>query len=103
MFVKSDFILSLVYFHAVKLLYLRYLYIEKHRGFALNSVANFHLRNGATLWRVNWLANTTARGMMESCALMVNYRYYLERTDFNSKQYLGEKTLDIDSQVLELI
>lgn len=32
----------------------RYLVCEKRRSFALCPVANFHLRNGASLWRINW-------------------------------------------------
>ena len=52
----------------------RYLYLEKRRNFALNSVANFHLRNGSCLWRINWLGDTSRRGMEYSCGLMVNYR-----------------------------
>lgn len=32
----------------------RYLAVEKRRRFALCPVAHFHLRNGATLWRLNW-------------------------------------------------
>ena len=53
---------------------LRYLYQEKRRNQALDSVANFHLRNGATLWRLNWLADPSLRGMANSCGIMVNYR-----------------------------
>ncbi|XP_028264283.1 malonyl-CoA decarboxylase, mitochondrial isoform X2 [Parambassis ranga] len=34
-----------------------YLYGEKRRGCALNPVANFHLQNGATMWRLNWCPN----------------------------------------------
>lgn len=81
----------------------RYLYVEKHRGYALDNVANFHLRNGATLWRVNWMANTTAKGLGESCGMMVNYRYYLDRTEANSQQYVRDKVIDTDKQVLHLL
>ena len=52
----------------------RYLYTEKRRNFALNSVANFHLRNGSCLWRINWMADTSRRGLANSFGLMVNYR-----------------------------
>ncbi len=53
----------------------RYLYREKHRGFALDPVANFHLRNGAVIWRLNWRADVSQRGLENSCGIMVNYRY----------------------------
>ncbi|GIY64644.1 malonyl-CoA decarboxylase, mitochondrial [Caerostris darwini] len=51
-----------------------YLYIEKRRSNALNSVAHFHLRNGAVMWRLNWLADLSPRGLDNSCGMMVNYR-----------------------------
>ena len=35
----------------------KYLYLEKRRNFALDPVANFHLRNGAAMWRLNWVRN----------------------------------------------
>jgi malonyl-CoA decarboxylase len=55
-----------------------YLTKEKDaRGKPLNPVAGFHLGNGATLSRhnVNYAANTTARGLEDSCGLMANYVY----------------------------
>ena len=42
----------------------RYLYLEKRRNFALDPVANFHLRNGAAMWRLNWWADLSPRGKM---------------------------------------
>jgi malonyl-CoA decarboxylase len=56
------------------------------RGRPLNPVANFHLGNGATIAHknVNFGANVSARGIDESCSLMVNYIY--SRTTF---QQLG--------------
>merc|ERR1712227_1147320 len=80
----------------------RYLYSEKRRNFALNSVANFHLRNGSCLWRINWLGDTSRRGMEYSCGLMVNYRYYLDRLEQNSNDYINNQNIDADQQVLEL-
>jgi len=77
--------------------------LEKHRNYALNPVANFHLRNGASLWRINWLANSTAKGLSESCGLMVNYRYYLDKTLTNSQQYNAEHIIDVSPQVTYLL
>ena len=81
----------------------RYLYQEKRRNFALNSVANFHLRNGSCLWRINWMADSSRRGMMNSCGMMVNYRYFLDRLETNSNQYLTSHVIDADPQVLDLL
>ncbi|XP_066493788.1 malonyl-CoA decarboxylase, mitochondrial [Tiliqua scincoides] len=80
-----------------------YLYGEKHRGYALNPVANFHLQNGAVLWRLNWMADTSPRGITASCGMMVNYRYFLEDTTSNSATYLGTKQIKASEQVLSLV
>lgn len=39
-----------------------YLCRAKKRGGALDPVAAFHLRNGAQLHSIRWMANTTPRG-----------------------------------------
>ncbi|XP_026539810.1 malonyl-CoA decarboxylase, mitochondrial [Notechis scutatus] len=80
-----------------------YLYGEKHRGYALNPVANFHLQNGAVLWRLNWMADASPRGLTASCGMMVNYRYFLEDTMANSATYLGTKQIKASEQLLSLV
>lgn len=80
-----------------------YLYGEKHRGYALNPVANFHLQNGAVMWRLNWMADASLKGVTGSCGLMVNYRYFLEETAANSAAYLGSKSIKASEQVLSLV
>lgn len=40
-------------------------------------VTRFHLRNGATIYQINWLANPNSNGLRTSAGMMVNYRYYL--------------------------
>ncbi|XP_061100963.1 malonyl-CoA decarboxylase, mitochondrial [Conger conger] len=80
-----------------------YLYGEKRRGYALNPVANFHLQNGATMWRLNWMADTSPRGIGSSCGIMVNYRYFLQETAGNSASYLQNKAIAASDQVLGLV
>ncbi|XP_044048450.1 malonyl-CoA decarboxylase, mitochondrial isoform X2 [Siniperca chuatsi] len=80
-----------------------YLYGEKRRGYALNPVANFHLQNGATMWRLNWHADTSPRGVANSCGVMVNYRYFLSETSANSTLYLQNKVITASEQVLALV
>lgn len=56
----------------------RYLRTERDaHGRPLCPVANFHLGNGATVSRktIHFAANRSARGIEESCGLMVNYVY----------------------------
>ncbi|KAM9503040.1 malonyl-CoA decarboxylase, mitochondrial-like [Salvelinus alpinus] len=80
-----------------------YLYGEKRRGYALNPVANFHLQNGATMWRLNWHADTSPRGVANSCGIMVNYRYFLQETPSNSAAYMHNKIITATEQVLGLV
>lgn len=77
----------------------KYLFLEKRRNFALDPVANFHLRNGATMWRLNWWADISPRGLTNSCGIMVNYRYYLEKLEDNSTKYQEEKFIDCGEQL----
>jgi hypothetical protein len=62
------------------LIELAYRYVAEEQdaaGKPINPVAGFHLGNGATLAKknVNFGANTSPRGMLDSCGLMVNYVY----------------------------
>lgn len=66
-------------------------------------VANFHLRNGAVLWRINWQADTSSRGVAASLGLMANYRYYPEQMAVNSKNYIERRIVAVSDQVLELV
>ena len=66
----------------------RYLVLEKKRGVALDPVANFHIRNGAELYQVNWMGNPTPKGLAESFGIMVNYRYVLANLEHNNSAYL---------------
>ena len=65
----------------------RYLALEKRRGYALDPVAHFHLQNGASIWRINWLGDTSPKGLERSLGLMVNYRYHLPDMNSNSDAY----------------
>ncbi|GAB1605850.1 malonyl-CoA decarboxylase, mitochondrial-like [Argonauta hians] len=81
----------------------QYLYVEKRRGYAINPVANFHLGNGAVLWRINWLADLSPRGLGQSCSMMVNYRYFLEDSEKNSINYLECQKITASDQVTNLV
>src|SRR5207245_6017165 len=55
-----------------------------------DSVARFHLRNGARLERLNWLGDTSAAGMQRSAGLMANYVYRLPDVERNHEMYTTE-------------
>ena len=79
-----------------------YLFDVKRRGNAFDPVANFHLRNGATLWRINWLADQSVKGLNQSFGIMVNYRYFLNEIEENSRRYILEKRIPVSPTVLDL-
>jgi malonyl-CoA decarboxylase len=70
----------------------RYLALEagRNKKRAADPVAHFHLSNGARIERVNWRADTSAKGMRESAGLMVNYLYDPDAIEDNHEAYLGE-------------
>ena len=53
----------------------------------IDAVARFHLGNGARLERINWLADTSKKGLREAHGLMVNYRYELADIETNHEAY----------------
>jgi malonyl-CoA decarboxylase len=55
-----------------------YLAKQSARGMPYDPVARFHLRNGASLHRLNWLGNNSLIGMSKSAGLMVNYMYSMD-------------------------
>jgi malonyl-CoA decarboxylase len=57
----------------------------------LDPVARFHLGNGARIERLNWAADTSAKGLKQSCGLMVNYLYDLNRLDKYRSQLAQHK------------
>lgn len=52
-------------------------------GQPVDPVARFHLGNGARIERINWAADVSAKGLAQSCAMMVNYSYEPDRLDEN--------------------
>ena len=55
------------------------------------------------LWRLNWLADASPRGLSVACGFMVNYRYYLDETERNSKEYLQVRKIAVSQEVLNLV
>jgi malonyl-CoA decarboxylase len=70
--------------HAAAWYYLR---ARTPRDLPIDSVARFHLGNGARLERLNFLADTSERALAQSHGLMVNYLYDLEDIEKNHEAY----------------
>ncbi|MGH6624857.1 MAG: malonyl-CoA decarboxylase [Burkholderiaceae bacterium] len=54
-----------------------------------DAVAKFHLGNGARLQRINWAADLSKNGLRQSCGLMVNYLYDLDKVEDYHERFLG--------------
>ncbi|CAI9086834.1 OLC1v1020753C3 [Oldenlandia corymbosa var. corymbosa] len=77
----------------------RYLLQEKKRGKALDSVANFHLQNGAMIGRLNWMADRSEKGLTQSGGIMVNYIYRVENIEENAQSYYSKGQIPASSEV----
>jgi len=82
----------------------RYLVNEKRgKGRAVDPVAHFHLSNGARVERLNWLADTSPKGLAQSCGLMVNYLYKLDAIEANHESYSGAGKVSTSSDIKALL
>jgi malonyl-CoA decarboxylase len=67
-----------------------YLLHAKQGDEPLDAVARFHLGNGASLERLNWMGDSSESGMARSAGLMVNYVYWLAEVERNHERYFRE-------------
>jgi malonyl-CoA decarboxylase len=80
-----------------------YLRARSSRGTPLDSVARFHLGNGARLERLNFLADTSERALQQSYGLMVNYLYDLEDIEQNHEAYAQQHAIVAATAVTRLL
>ena len=82
-----------------------YLLQAKGRGGqrALDPVAHFHLSNGARMKQLNWMGDTTGKGLRESAGLMINYVYRLDRIERHHEDYSGSGKIAVSSSVSGLM
>ena len=73
------------------------------KGRLIDSVARFHLGNGARLERINWLGDTSPKGLRESAGIMVNYLYRLDDIEKNHEAYANDGEVVASSAVKKLL
>jgi malonyl-CoA decarboxylase len=71
-----------------------YLIHEEKDEKAFDPVANFHLANGAHIERLNWLGDTSKKGMKQSAGIMANYHYKLSEIEKNHDLYMTESRIN---------
>lgn len=80
-----------------------YLLTARRRGMPVDSVARFHLRNGACVEQINWAGDTSAKGMAESHGILVNYRYSGQDLASNNDSLMLDGRITASRQVVDLL
>ena len=73
------------------------------KGRLIDSVARFHLGNGARLERINWLGDLSPKALRDSAGIMVNYLYRLEDIEKNHEAYANEGEVVASTAVKRLL
>jgi malonyl-CoA decarboxylase len=79
-----------------------FLHARNRQGVPRDPVARFHLGNGARLEQIDWLADTSSRGLSQSHGLMVNYLYDLKSIEKNHEAFAETRTIVTSSAVRRL-
>lgn len=79
-----------------------YLLHAKHGSEPRDSVARFHLRNGASLEQINWLGDTSPAGLDRSAGIMTNYVYRLSDVEGNHEAYIRDHDISVSPEVKTL-
>ena len=81
----------------------RYFFEAKSRGKPFDPVARFHLGNGASLEKVNWMADISENGLRQSVGMMVNYRYKINDIEKNHERYAERDEVVATAKVTRLL
>ncbi len=82
----------------------RYILTSDRPDMAANDpVASFHLGNGATVHRFNYLGDTSDNGITQSAGMMINYLYELNTIDVNHENYANTKEIVADDSIRNLV
>lgn len=73
------------------------------KGRLIDSVARFHIGNGARLEKIDWLGDLSPKGLRESAGIMVNYLYRLDDIEKNHEAYANQGEIAASSAVKKLL
>jgi malonyl-CoA decarboxylase len=73
------------------------------RGRVFDSVARFHLGNGARLEQLDFLGDTSEKGLQQAFGLMVNYLYDLDEIEQNHEAFVEKGTVAAAAAVRKLL
>ncbi len=81
----------------------RYLVERDATGLPLDSVARFHLGNGARVERLNWLADRAPRRLAQSAGMMVNYLYHPGEIERNHEAFARRRLITVAPEINDLL
>jgi malonyl-CoA decarboxylase len=87
--------------HRLAALYLTTVKIKDNR--VHDQVAHFHLSNGAIMERLNWMGDTSDKGIKQSAGMMINYLYNLDRIEDNHEAYSGLRQVKTSSSINNIL
>jgi malonyl-CoA decarboxylase len=79
-----------------------YLLHAKRGNVPLDPVARFHLANGASLERLNWLGDTSEAGIRRSLGMCVNYLYRFGDVERNHQAYARANKISASCEIERL-
>ncbi|NIJ35834.1 malonyl-CoA decarboxylase [Sphingopyxis panaciterrae] len=83
---------------------LRYFLESKdEEGRPIDPVARFHLGNGARLEQLNWMADSSEKGLRQSAGMMVNYLYDLPAIEELHERFANRGSIAIGRPFRQLI
>jgi malonyl-CoA decarboxylase len=80
-----------------------YLQAKTANGQPRDSVARFHLGNGARLERINWHGDLSPKGLKQGHGLMVNYLYSLDDIEANHEAFADRGEVIVSAEVRQLL
>ena len=75
----------------------------RHQDGRGDPVAAFHLNNGASVERINWMGDRSDKGLKQSFGLMVNYAYRPQRIERNHEHYVKQGRVAASDEVRKLL
>jgi malonyl-CoA decarboxylase len=72
-------------------------------GRSSDPVANFHLANGSTVERIDWMADASPTGRARSFGVMANYLYEPDHIPERAETYATKGQVPMSSEVRELL
>ncbi len=81
----------------------RYMMEKRPDGRPIDSVARFHLKNGARMEHLNWFGDTSIKGSEQSAGMMINYRYIQDDIERNHEAYMKDGRIAMSSEFKALV